>query len=89
MARFDYTSRDIVEFAAEGGAPDALLELGLLYASGREGGQDFVTAHKWFNLAALRGNEEARRYRQELSCEMTKAQVAKAQKLAREWLSRQ
>ncbi len=88
MARFDYTSRDIVEFAAEGGAPDALLELGLLYASGREAAQDFVTAHKWFNLAALRGNAEARRYRQELSREMTKAQVAKAQKLAREWLSR-
>lgn len=88
MARLENSSRDIVEFAAEGGAPDALFELGLIYASGREGEQDFVTAHKWFNLAALRGNDEAKRYRLELSREMTKLQIAKAQKLAREWIAR-
>lgn len=88
MARLEHASRDIVEFAAEGGAPDALFELGLMYASGREGAQDFVTAHKWFNLAALRGNDAAKRYRQELAREMSKAQIAQAQKLAREWMSR-
>jgi TPR repeat protein len=88
MARLDCTLPDIVELAANGGAPDALFELGLLYASDREGTQDLVTAHKWFNLAALRGNAEARRYRQELAREMTKAQIAQAQKLARTWLSR-
>jgi len=88
MARFEFTSRDIVEYAAEGGAPDALFELGLMYASGREVERDFITAHKWLNLAALRGNEEAKRYRLELSREMTRQQVAQAQKLAREWLTK-
>ncbi len=88
MARFEYTSRDIVEFAAEGGAPDALFELGLMYASGREVCQDFITAHKWFNLAALRGNDEAKRYRLELSREMSKLDIAKAQRMARDWMTR-
>ena len=88
MARLENAPRDIVEFAAEGGAPDALFELGLLYASGREVEQDFVTAHKWFNLAALRGNDEAKRYRSELSREMSKLQISKAQKLAREWTAK-
>jgi TPR repeat protein len=87
MARFEDASRDIVEYAAEGGAPDALFELGLMYASGREVERDFVVAHKWFNLAALRGNEEARHYRLELAEEMTKVEIAKAQRLARDWLS--
>lgn len=87
MARFESTSRDIVEFQAEGGAPDALFELGLMYASGREVERDFISAHKWFNLAALRGNDEAKRYRLELSSEMSKAEIAHAQRLARAWLS--
>ena len=88
MARMEYASRDVVEFAAQGGAPDALFQLGLLYCSGREVEMSLVQAHKWFNLAALRGNEEARRYRLELSREMSKAQIASAQRMAREWLSR-
>ena len=88
MARVEYSSRDVVECAAQGGAPDALFQLGLLYCTGRDVELDLVTAHKWFNLAALRGNEEAKRYRLELSREMSKAQVAQAQRLAREWLTR-
>lgn len=88
MARFEYASRDVVEFAAQGGSPDALFELGLMYCAGRGVDVDLITAHKWFNLAAMRGNMEARSYRSELAMEMTKAQVAKAQRLAREWLSR-
>ena len=87
MARLENATRDVVEFAAEGGAPDALFELGLLYASGREVERDFVNAHKWFNLAALRGNDEAKRYRLELSREMSKAEIAQAQRMAREWIA--
>lgn len=85
MARLEQSSRDIVEYAAEGGAPDALFELGLMYASGREVDRDFICAHKWFNLAALRGNDEAKRYRLELAREMSKVEIAAAQRLAREW----
>ena len=77
-----------IKFVDKWHAPDALFELGLMYASGREVQRDFVSAHKWFNVAALRGNDEAKRYRLELSREMTRIEISKAQKLAREWISR-
>jgi len=86
MARLDFSSRDVVEFAAQGGAADALFELGLMYCSGRDAPLDLVQAHKWFNLAAVRGNAEAKVYRQEISSEMTRAQVSEAQRQAREWM---
>lgn len=87
MARMDVSSRDTVDFAAQGGQPDALFELGLSFSTGRDGVVDFVQAHKWFNIAALRGNDEAKRYRLELARDMSKAEITQAQKLAREWLS--
>jgi uncharacterized protein len=86
MARFDFTSREMVECAAQGGAPDALFELGLMYCSGRDVELDLVQAHKWFNLAAMRGNEEAKRYRLEISSEMTRSSIAEAQRQARDWM---
>lgn len=49
---------------------------------------DLVTAHKWFNLAAMQGNQEALAYRQQLTMEMSTRQVAEAQRKAREWLKR-
>lgn len=88
MARFEADSRDMIELAAQGGVPDALFELGLMYCSGREVDLDLIEAHKWFNLAALRGNDAAKRYRQEIASELTKAQVGVAQKRAREWLTK-
>ena len=88
MARFEIQDRDMIEIAEQTGAPDALFELGLMYCSGRDVTLDMVEAHKWFNIAALRGNVEARRYRQEISREMSKMEIGVAQKRAREWLSR-
>ncbi len=67
MARFEVATRDMTEYPALGGGSDALFELGLMYCSGREVDVDLVTAHKWFNLAASRGNVEARRYRLEIA----------------------
>ena len=87
MARLDFVSRDMVEFAAEGGGADALFQLGLMYCAGREVPVNFVAAHKWFNLAAQRGNVEARHYRQEVAAEMSKQDVALAQREARKWLA--
>lgn len=88
MARLDISTglAGHMELAAQTGAPDALFELGMLYATGRDVDADLVVAHKWFNLAAARGNESARTYRVELSREMSADQIAEAQKLAREWL---
>jgi TPR repeat protein len=38
-----------------------------MYSVGRDVPIDFVTAHKWFNVAALRGNTEASRLRREIA----------------------
>ena len=68
---------------------DELLRLGLLYSTGQGGAPlDYVSAHMLFNLAAMRGSEEAKRYRKELSAEMDRDTVAEAQRQAREWLAR-
>ena len=87
MARMDFSSRDTIEFAAQGGQSDALFELGLIYCSGREGKVDMIEAHKWFNLAALKGSESAKQYRCEISREMSPADVAHAQRQARDLLT--
>ncbi len=48
---------------------------------------DLIDAHKWFNLAAMQGNQEARIYRAELANEMTSEEIAEAQKRARQYLA--
>lgn len=87
MARMDMATLDKAELAAQAVTPDALFELGMMYCAGRDVTPDLVTAHKWFNLAALRGNKAALEYRLELAREMSQVQVADAQKAAREWLT--
>ena len=49
-------------------------------------GVDMVAAHKWFNLAAVRGMEAAKNWRNQVATEMSSGQIAEAQRLAREWL---
>ena len=67
---------------------DELFRLGLLYSTGQGGAPlDYVSAHMLFNLAAMRGSEEGKVYRRELSREMDHAEVADAQRAAREWLA--
>ena len=61
--------------------------MGLQYSTGLGGAPvDYVSAHMLFNLAAMRGSIEAKVYRRELSLEMAQAEVAEAQRAAREWL---
>ena len=86
MARLELSAVETNEIAAQGGAIDSLFELGIMYATGREVDVDLISAHKFFNLAAIRGNDDAKRYRMEISREMDKRQIAEAQKLAREWI---
>ena len=87
MARMDFSIVEQAKTAAQTGASDALFELGLMYCTGRDMEPELVTAHKWFKLAALKGNTAARDYRVELAREMSEAQIAAAQKSAREWLA--
>ena len=67
-------------------AAESLYRLGLRYATGRGVDRDNVVAHKWFNLAAMRGCAGARDERKALADEMTRDEVAEAQRQAREWL---
>jgi uncharacterized protein len=85
MARMEISTEQ-AELGTQMGASDALFELGMLYATGRDVDADLVVAHKWFNLAAARGNPSALAHRIELAREMSADQIAEAQKLAREWL---
>jgi TPR repeat protein len=45
-----------------------------------------VTAHKWFNISAMRGNADAIRLRREIADQMSEAEIAAAQRAARNWL---
>ena len=47
--------------------PDVLFERGIYWASGRSGVVDLVAAHKWFNLAALKGRADAIAMRREVA----------------------
>ncbi len=88
MARLDSGAHETSDIGIAGSASDALFELGLMHCAGRDVEMSLVDAHKWFNLAAMRGNQEAKRYRMEIAREMSKAQIAEAQRRAREWLAR-
>ncbi|WP_435418929.1 hypothetical protein WAB17_05070 [Parerythrobacter aurantius] len=73
--------------SAAAGEIDALYDLGVIYSTGSHGaGYDLVEAHKWFNLAASRGHEEAAWCRADISDEMTAREIAEAQRRARDWL---
>ena len=77
---------------AEQGDSDAQYKLGAVYAEGEGVPQDYVQAHKWLNLAASRASaEEDKDYRDardSVAEKMTPAQIAEAERLAREWKPR-
>jgi len=87
MARFEIGGAEMAPMGQKSAVnADNFFELGLTFATGRDVSTDLVAAHKWFNLAAMKGNHEAARYRQEIAAEMSGSQVAEAQRAAREWL---
>ena len=69
-----------------GAIPDVLFERGMYWASGRSGIVDLVAAHKWFNLAALKGRVNAIVMRREVAALMSEAEIAAAQREARAWM---
>jgi TPR repeat protein len=86
MARFEIVD---VECASLGHAPaaaDTFYELGMMYSVGRSVTIDFISAHKWFNLSAMRGNRDAIRLRREIADQMSEGEIAQAQRAARAWL---
>lgn len=73
--------------AAEQANGDVLFELGMLHASGRAGAVDLIAAHKWFNLAALKGRRDAIDMRREVAEMMSEGDIAAAQREARAWMA--
>jgi hypothetical protein len=66
--------------------PDVLFERGLYWASGRSGVVNLIAAHKWFNLAALKGRVDAIAMRREVAEQMSESEIASAQREARAWM---
>ncbi|MET1757061.1 hypothetical protein ABVV53_16595 [Novosphingobium sp. RD2P27] len=74
--------------AAGQGDISAYFDLGVAFSTGSHGVScDLVEAHKWFNLAAVAGHEEAAMCRADIADEMTAREIAEAQRRARQWLS--
>ncbi|MDE0254474.1 MAG: trypsin-like peptidase domain-containing protein [Rhodospirillaceae bacterium] len=78
--------------AAGQGLPLAQYNLGRLYERGAGVPRDFVRAYKWFSLAAARASAreaQLRGYavqdRNRVAARLTQAQLARAQRLTREW----
>ncbi|MBZ9761001.1 sel1 repeat family protein [Mesorhizobium sp. CA8] len=86
MARFEMLEDGFGAMGATAQA-DILLELGMMYATGRDCETDVVAAHKWFNIAAIKGSVRAAELRSELSVTMSKVEIATALREAREWMT--
>ena len=74
--------------AAEQGNAAAQFNLGFMYASGEGVPKDDVTAYAWLNIAAAQGQSSANEGKEHVAKHMTQSQVAKAQKLSREYWTR-
>ncbi len=74
--------------AAEQGHAVAQRSLGRKYEYGQGVPQDNVLAHMWFSLSAANRDKFAAKSRNEITKRMTPTQVAKAQKLAQDWLQK-
>jgi uncharacterized protein len=71
--------------AADQGEAVAQTKIGIMYDEGQGVPHDVVQAHKWYSLAATNGDKPAAELRDALAKQMTPAQIAEAQQLAREW----
>jgi TPR repeat protein len=89
----DYTAAaKWYRLAAEKGVASAQNNLGTMYAGGQGMQPDYVQAYLWFTLAAssfpasqLEVRNKVAKNRDAVAAEMTPAEIAEAQKLAREW----
>ena len=77
-----------INTAIAGETPVSFFEMGLACSTGHGAQVDLIEAHKWFNIAAARGDRAAAEHREELAIEMSRDQIAAALRAAREWISR-
>lgn len=86
MARFDSQNSDMAIMSSESRA-ETFCDMGLMYATGRGCPVDLVAAHKWLNIAAIKGSDRAAELRADLTHMMTKMQIAEALRAARDWMT--
>ncbi|MBW3095721.1 sel1 repeat family protein [Pseudohoeflea coraliihabitans] len=86
MARFEMHEQDRAALGGQNHA-EVYCEMGLMYATGRECRVDLVSAHKWLNIAAVKGSDRAAALRAELAASMSKTELAMALREAREWMT--
>jgi uncharacterized protein len=86
MARFEMNMAEAGSMGA-GAQADILFNMGMMYATGRDCDADLVAAHKWFNIAAIKGCGRGAEMRAELACSMSKLEIAAALRAAREWMT--
>ena len=74
--------------AATEGDADACFDLGVAFSTASHGVTcDLIEAHKWFNLAAVAGHDDAQMCRADIAEEMTARAIAEAQRRARQWIA--
>ena len=71
---------------AESANAEDCFGLGMVYSAGAGVAVDLVQAHKWFNIAAMRGHKHAAQLRREIAEQMRDAEIGCAQRAARDWL---
>ena len=71
--------------AANQGYAGAQSNLGVMYIHGRGVPQDYVEAHKWLNLAGAGGDKGAAQILSTIDGNMTREQIAEAQRRAAVW----
>ena len=86
MARFEILDEKLATIGGDAEA-DIFCEMGLMYAAGRDCPLDFVAAHKWLNIAAIKGSQRAAELRSDLAQSMSKGDLASALRSAREWMT--
>lgn len=69
-------------------ATEMLFETGMMYYAGRDCEADRIAAYKWFNIAAIRGDERALPMRSKVAALMSKAELVRALREAREYMAR-
>jgi hypothetical protein len=81
MAYFELAMAEL-----EPATADDFFARGMNYSSGAGVAVDLVEAHKWFNIAAMRGHKDGAQMRKEIAQQMADSEIGIAQRAARDWL---
>ena len=76
---------ETIKKAAEQGQAEAQYNLGFMYDQGEGVPEDDAKAYAWLSIVAAQGDESAKKNKDIVTERMTRAQIAEAQKLSREY----